>query len=66
MEEPIKSGPARGELLAKDKWDKMLDEYYELHGWNKQTGWQTRRQLEAVGLKEVADELERAGKLSPG
>jgi len=64
MEEPIKSGPARGELLAKDKWDKMLDEYYELHGWNKQTGWQTRSQLEELGLKEMADELEQVGRLS--
>lgn len=63
MEESIKSGPLRGEKLEKDKWDKMLDEYYELQGWNKATGWQTRKCLENLELKEIAVELENAGKL---
>lgn len=65
MEEPIKSGPARGELLSKNEWDKMLDEYYELHGWDKESGWQRRGQLEKLALGEVADDLERAGRLAP-
>ena len=64
MDEPIKSGPAQGELLLRDEWDKMLDEYYEIHGWDKETGWQSRRQLEELALKEVADDLERAGRIS--
>ncbi|MCK5553653.1 MAG: hypothetical protein KAJ09_10950, partial [Deltaproteobacteria bacterium] len=33
MEEPIKTGPFRGEKLDRKGWDTMLDEYYELHGW---------------------------------
>ena len=64
MEEPVKSGPAQGEVLLKDKWDAMLDEYYQLHGWDKETGWQTKRQLEGLDLKEVADDLEQAGIIS--
>ncbi len=63
MEEPVKSGPMKGELLAREKWDKMLDEYYELHGWDKVTGWQTRQCLEALDLKKIADDLEKAGRL---
>lgn len=63
MEEPIGSGPFKGERLAKDKWDKMLDEYYGLHGWDKGTGWCTRRTLESLGLTDVADLLERVGRL---
>lgn len=63
MEEPIKSGPARGELLSKDKWDEMLNEYYELHEWDKESGWQTKKQLKRLGLKEVADDLERADRI---
>jgi aldehyde:ferredoxin oxidoreductase len=62
MEEPIKSGSAEGELLLRDEWDKMLDEYYELHGWDKKTGWQNRTQLEKLGLGEVADDLEKMGR----
>jgi aldehyde:ferredoxin oxidoreductase len=64
MEEPVKSGPARGECLRREDWDPMLDEYYELHGWEKKTGWQTRSQLKRIGLEEVADDLERAGRLA--
>ncbi|MBW2311242.1 MAG: hypothetical protein JRF35_09225 [Deltaproteobacteria bacterium] len=63
MEELIRSGPMRGEKLTKEGWDKMLDEYYELHGWDKATGWQTRECLEGLGLKSVADDLEKAGRL---
>jgi aldehyde:ferredoxin oxidoreductase len=63
MEEPVRSGPMRGEKLTKEGWDKMLDEYYELHGWDKATGWQSRKCLEGLGLKSVADDLEKAGRL---
>jgi aldehyde:ferredoxin oxidoreductase len=63
MEEPIKSGPMRGENLTKEAWDRMLDEYYALHGWDTATGWQKRRRLEDLGLKSVADDLEKAGRL---
>jgi aldehyde:ferredoxin oxidoreductase len=63
LEEPISTGPLQGELLHEDKWGEMLDEYYELHGWDKETSWQTKRSLENLQLGEVADELEKAGKL---
>jgi aldehyde:ferredoxin oxidoreductase len=43
----------------------MLDEYYELHGWDKETGWQKEGQLEKLALEEVAEDLEKAGKLAP-
>jgi aldehyde:ferredoxin oxidoreductase len=61
--EPVKSGPYKGERIDHEKWEKMLDEYYELHGWDKRTSWQTRECLEKLGLTEVADKLEKAGKL---
>ena len=64
MEEPVKTGPLKGERLPRDKWDKMLDEYYELHGWNKETSWQTRECLEELGLSEIAQDLENRGELS--
>ncbi len=63
MEEPIKSGPYRGELLDKREWDKMLDKYYQLHGWGTETGLQKKQALEQLGLHELSEELRLAGKL---
>ena len=62
-EKVMMSGPFQGECLSLEKWDKMLDEYYELHGWERKSGRPTRETLEKVGLREVADILGRAGKL---
>jgi len=35
----------------------MLDEYYEVRGWDKKSGAPSRAKLEELGLKYVADEL---------
>jgi len=45
------------------KFAKLLDEFYELRGWDKTTGRPTREKLEEVGLKDVADELGKLGLL---
>ena len=63
MEEPIKSGPYAGRKVEKEEYDKMLDRFYELLGWDKATGWQTRKGLTKLGLEDVARKLEKAGKL---
>jgi aldehyde:ferredoxin oxidoreductase len=44
----------------------MLDDYYRARGWDYKTGNPTRETLERVGLKPVADELERLGRLPRG
>ncbi len=59
MEEPIKSGPLKGELLREADWTKMLDEYYILHGWDPSTSWPTKEKLEELDLLECLDILER-------
>jgi aldehyde:ferredoxin oxidoreductase len=56
--EPPHGGPLDGIPHDQAKWDKMLDEYYGLVGWDKKSGEPTRAKLEALGLKDVADELE--------
>jgi aldehyde:ferredoxin oxidoreductase len=63
LEEPTPSGPYKGEKLDKEKFDKMLDKFYELHGWDKKTGLQTRKCLEELDMNDVAEKLEKAGKL---
>lgn len=56
-------GEHDGVVLDKAKFLKLMDKYYELRGWNKANGWPTRAKLEALDLKDVADELESLGKL---
>lgn len=63
FEEKVKSGPGKGQILDKDKFENMLDEYYELRGWDKETELPSRSKLEEVGLKGVANQLEGYGKL---
>jgi len=41
----------------------MLDEYYEYRGCSAD-GLPTRKRLEEIGLRDVADDLARHGKLS--
>ena len=43
----------------------MLEEYYHERGWDIGTGIPKRSKLEALGLRDVAEELGRLGKLPP-
>jgi aldehyde:ferredoxin oxidoreductase len=63
MEEPVKSGPYTGHKLEKDKFDGMLDRFYELNGWDKETSLQTYKGLIELGMEDVAQKLEEAGRL---
>jgi len=38
MNEPVSDGTYKGERLILEEWDKMLDEYYDLHGWHRLSG----------------------------
>ncbi len=61
--EPMPEGPGRGQVVDLER---MLDEYYELRGWDLETGFPTRERLEELGLSDVAEELAGAGKLARG
>jgi len=63
MDQPIHGGPLDGFAYDREKWGEMLDRYYELVGWDKDTGVPTRETLERLGLAGIADELEAMGKL---
>ncbi len=54
LDEPLPRGPARGHVV---KLKPMLDEYYQLRGWDDTTGIPDRRKLEELGLSDVAREL---------
>lgn len=48
---------------TQEELDKMLDEYYKLHGWDLKTSWPTREVLEELDLDFVIGEFEKKNKL---
>lgn len=63
LSEPIPTGPGAGWKMDFDRYNRMLDEYYEIHGWDRRTSFPTREALVRLGLEQVADDLEKIGKL---
>jgi len=61
----LPEGPAKGVVLSRDTMDQLLDEYYVLRGWDKNSGLPTEEKLIELGLRDVANELTRLGRL-PG
>jgi len=52
FDEPISEGPAQGEVILRDAFDKMLDEYYRLHRWDER-GVPKKENLKKLGLIEL-------------
>ena len=52
-----------GRTVDRQKFEDWKTKFYELEGWDTKTGWPTKKTLEAVGLKNVADFVESKGKL---
>ena len=57
--------PYTGERMVLDReaFGRLMEEFYDLRGWDRETGWPRWETWERLGMKEVADELERLGKL---
>jgi aldehyde:ferredoxin oxidoreductase len=49
-EEPLVSGASKGKVITREEQDIMLDEYYELRGWDE-NGIPTPETLKRTGLK---------------
>jgi len=52
-----------GRKLDRQKVEDFKTLFFKLEGWDTKTGWPTRKTLEDLGLKNVADKLQGAGKL---
>jgi len=61
LTQPVPTGPFKGAVFSKEKLDEMLDEYYELRGWERETGLPYRETLIELGLSDVAEDLEQRG-----
>jgi aldehyde:ferredoxin oxidoreductase len=56
-------GPSQGAVVDREKFNRILDEYYACRGWDEKTGLQKRETLENLELKEIADDLAPRGRL---
>ena len=63
FDEPVQTGPAAGAALDRERWERLLDDYYTAKGWDLTSGWQTGASLQALGLAEVAMKLKTPGRL---
>ncbi|RLI41614.1 aldehyde:ferredoxin oxidoreductase, partial [Candidatus Bathyarchaeota archaeon] len=57
FEDPLPSGIAKGKVLPKEHFEKMLKEYYVLRGWDPETGIPTYEKLKELELEDVAKSL---------
>ncbi len=48
---PVPDGPSKGQYIDRTQFQKMLDQYYALHGWDSD-GIPTQETLERLGLAE--------------
>ena len=57
MDEEIPAGASKGQRISREDLEKMLDEYYEARGWDKNTGIPTKAKLLELGLLREAAHL---------
>jgi len=57
MNEPVPEGPNQGMVTDREMLDRLLDQYYELHGWDPETGIPRRKTLEELGLWELCGDV---------
>ena len=60
-EEATKGGAFNVSFLDKEKFGKLLEDYYEQRGWDKKTGIPTREHLRSLGLEDMAEDMGRCG-----
>jgi aldehyde:ferredoxin oxidoreductase len=54
----------KGEVVEREKFEKMMDEYYTIRGWDVKTGLQKKDRLEALELSDIVPEIRKKGLLS--
>jgi aldehyde:ferredoxin oxidoreductase len=57
FEDPLPVGIAKGRVLPKEDFERMLKEYYELREWNLNSGIPTYEKLKKLRLEDVAERL---------
>jgi aldehyde:ferredoxin oxidoreductase len=58
MNEPLPTGPTKGEIFSVENLNKMIDRYYEIRGWDKKSGLPKKNKLIRLGMHDVLSVLE--------
>lgn len=53
-EEPLPDGPSKGQKISTRELEDMLENYYDLRGWDKKTGNPTWKKLQELDLEFAA------------
>lgn len=53
----------KGAVVDRQKFEKMLKEYYQLRGWDVTSGLQTRAKLKELDLDDIGRDLEQMGRI---
>jgi len=62
---PLQYPDCEGQTVSPEEFSKLVDMYYDIWGWDRETGWPTRETWIRCGLEDVAEEMEKLGKLPP-
>lgn len=49
--EPSTAGPSKGQVVDREAFNQMIEEYYEVVGWDRKTGIPTDEKLNALGIE---------------
>ena len=60
-QQPMPDGPNKGALLSEERINALLEQYYEVRSWHKETGVPSRAKLIELDLDYVADDLTNRG-----
>ena len=52
-------------VLDRERFEKLKNQYYELRGWDIETGHPTEKKLKELGLQDVAVDLKKRGIIKP-
>ena len=55
--ESLPDGPGKGKIIGDETLKRMLDEYYDLRGWDRRTGIPTPETIQRLGLQEIIGSL---------
>jgi len=48
------------------RFRRLMDEFYDLRGWDRRTGWPTHDTLKQLDMADIADGMAPAGKIPDG
>lgn len=63
LEEPVRAGPNKGQVVSRKELESMKDDFYESMGWEIKTGLPSTERLRSLQLEDVAEDLQKAGRL---